>query len=172
MPKLCALESFTHVHHLVSTITAYLDQGKDAIDLLKGAFPGGSITGAPKIRAQEIIDELETHERGPYCGALGYIGFDGAMDTNILIRTLVVEEDLLHFHVGGGIVYDSDPAREYQETLDKAAGILASFTSLNEERPTSSGRQSPLLEHPLHFGTRIPNCSEAEAGDAEKEHAA
>lgn len=134
VPKLCALESFAHVHHLVSTVTAQLAKDKDSIDLLKGSFPGGSITGAPKIRAQEIIEELETHSRGPYCGALGYIGFDGAMDTNILIRTLVIEGDRLHFNVGGGVVADSDPAAEYLETLDKAEGIFKSFAAIETKK--------------------------------------
>lgn len=129
VPKLCALESFTHVHHLVSTVTATLAKNKTSLNLLKASFPGGSITGAPKIRAQEIIEELETYRRGVYCGSLGYIGFDGAMDTNILIRTLVYENNKVHFNVGGGIVADSNPANEYQETLDKAAGLFASFSS-------------------------------------------
>ncbi len=125
--ELCKLETFTNVHHLVSTITGLLKEKKSAIDLLKACFPGGSITGAPKIRAMEIIEELETHARGPYCGALGYITPDGNMDTNIMIRTLVYEGGTAYFNVGGGITASSDPAAEYQETLDKAQGIFESF---------------------------------------------
>jgi para-aminobenzoate synthetase component 1 len=124
---LCALESFASVHHLVSTIQGQLRAGYDALHLLEGCFPGGSITGAPKIRAMEIIDELEPTRRGPYCGSMGYIGFDGAMDSNILIRTLVYQGNAVSFQVGGGIVADSDPAEEYDETLTKAHGLLESF---------------------------------------------
>lgn len=127
VPKLCALESFKSVHHLVSTVVGELKADKTALDLLRGAFPGGSITGAPKIRAQEIIEELEERKRGPYCGSLGYIGFNGFMDTNILIRTLIYKDNTVRFNVGGGIVADSVPETEYQETLDKAAALFESF---------------------------------------------
>ena len=125
--KLCALETFTNVHHLVSTVAAKLRHGYDALDLLRACFPGGSITGAPKIRSMEIIEELEPTRRGPYCGSMGYIGFDGTMDTNILIRTLVYQGNKVSFQVGGGVVADSNPEEEYQETLDKASGIFRSF---------------------------------------------
>jgi para-aminobenzoate synthetase component I len=124
---LCKLETFAHVHHLVSTIKGKLHKDKTAIDLLRGCFPGGSITGAPKIRAMEIIEEIEPTRRGPYCGAIGYIGFDGNMDTNILIRTLIYNNNSVSLQVGGGIVMDSDPNAEYQETFDKASAILHSF---------------------------------------------
>ncbi len=130
---LCALETFASVHHLVSTIRGELENSKSAIDLLKACFPGGSITGAPKIRAQEIIEELEPTRRGAYCGSIGYIGFDGAMDTNILIRTLVFEGNTVSLQSGGGIVVDSKPADEYQETLDKAKGVLRSFEDHEDE---------------------------------------
>ncbi len=125
--KLCGLESFSAVHHLVSEIEADLEDEKTAIDLLRACFPGGSITGAPKIRAMEIIEELEGVPRGPYCGSIGYIGFDGYMDSSILIRTLVYEQNRVSLNVGGGIVADSDPAAEYAETLDKARGVMDSF---------------------------------------------
>ena len=129
---LCKLETFSNVHHLVSYIKGKLEHDKDSIDLLRACFPGGSITGAPKIRAMEIIEELETDQRGPYCGSMGYIGFDGTMDTNILIRTLIYDQDGVSLQVGGGIVADSNPAQEYQETLDKAEGILKSFEHVQD----------------------------------------
>lgn len=127
VPKLCEVETFASVHHLVSTVTGKLREGKTAINLLKACFPGGSITGAPKIRAMEIIDELERTPRGPYCGAMGYITPEGNMDTNILIRTLVYDGNSVGFNTGGGITASSDPGAEYQETLDKAQKILESF---------------------------------------------
>ncbi|MFO0865197.1 MAG: aminodeoxychorismate synthase component I [Gemmataceae bacterium] len=121
---LCRLESYRYVHHLVSEVRGQLKPGCDAVYLLRATFPGGSVTGAPKIRAMEIIAELEQVERGPYCGSLGWIGFDGAMDTNLLIRTFVLGKGWMHFAVGGGIVADSDPGREYEETWHKAEGLL------------------------------------------------
>jgi para-aminobenzoate synthetase component I len=124
VPALCRVESYQHVHHLVSEITGRLWDGRNAIDLLRAAFPGGSVTGAPKIRAMEIIAELEPTARGPYCGSLGYIGFDGNMDTSILIRTFTAGRAWLQFPVGGGIVADSVPEREYEETWHKAEGLL------------------------------------------------
>ncbi len=124
---LCAFESFPSVHHLVSTITGTLKKDKSPTDLLRGCFPGGSITGAPKIRAMEIIEELEPVRRGPYCGSIGYIGFDGTMDSNILIRTLVYQNNTVSLSVGGGITISSKPEDEYQETLDKARALFQSF---------------------------------------------
>lgn len=123
--KLFQLQSFSNVHHLVSIVTGQLEQDKTAIDLLHGAFPGGSITGAPKLRSMEIIEELEPHRRGIYCGSIGYIGFDGNMDTNITIRTVVIADGDISFYAGGGIVADSELEKEYNETLDKAANMLA-----------------------------------------------
>jgi para-aminobenzoate synthetase component 1 len=122
--SLCRVESYPTVHHLVSEVRGQLRPGLTALDLLRAAFPGGSVTGAPKVRAMEIIAELEPHARGPYCGCLGWIGFDGAMDTNILIRTFTAAGGWLQFPVGGGVVADSVPEREYEETLHKAAGLL------------------------------------------------
>ena len=124
VPVLFGLESFATVHHLVSVVTGELAPGKDAIDLLCAAFPGGSITGAPKIRAMEIIAELEPTRRGPYCGSIGYVGFDGSMDTSIVIRTICIRGRQLTFQVGGGIVADSDPAAEYEESLTKAKALI------------------------------------------------
>ncbi len=124
VPVLFDVESFATVHHLVSTVTGDLDDGQHALDLLRDCFPGGSITGAPKIRSMEIIEELEPNRRGLYCGAIGYIGFDGNMDTNIVIRTLIHSKNSIRFWAGGGIVYDSVMEDEYQESLDKAAALL------------------------------------------------
>lgn len=124
VPSLFSVESFATVHHLVSTIRGRLAEGHGALDLLRGCFPGGSITGAPKVRAMEIIEELEPHRRGVYCGAIGYVGFDGHMDTNIAIRTLVHSDRTIRFWAGGGIVADSDPEQEYRECYQKADALL------------------------------------------------
>ncbi|HSI38731.1 MAG TPA: aminodeoxychorismate synthase component I [Methylotenera sp.] len=129
--KLFQLQSFANVHHLVSFVTGKLKQGKTAINLLRGCFPGGSITGAPKLRAMQIIEELEPHRRGVYCGAIGYIGFDGNMDTNIAIRTAVYSEGEVSFYAGGGIVADSELEKEYAETLDKASSMLKTMQSFS-----------------------------------------
>ncbi len=123
-PKLFEVESYSNVHHLVSTVEGQLKNGCDALHVLRDCFPGGSITGAPKQRAMEIIEQLEPNRRGLYCGTIGYLGFDGNMDTNIAIRTLVYSENEIRCWAGGGLVADSDCAAEYQETLDKAAGML------------------------------------------------
>jgi len=122
--RLFELESFANVHHLVSTVSGRLAKDRDAIDLLRGCFPGGSITGAPKLRAMQIIEELEPHRRGVYCGAIGYIGFDGNMDTSITIRTAVYSGGSIRFWAGGGIVADSEMDKEYRETWDKASCML------------------------------------------------
>jgi para-aminobenzoate synthetase component 1 len=124
VPGLFEIESYATVHHLVSTVRGRLAEGHDALDLLRGGFPGGSITGAPKIRAMEIIEELEPNRRGIYCGSVGYVGFDGNMDTNIAIRTLVHSDHTIRFWAGGGIVADSDCEQEYQECYHKAAALL------------------------------------------------
>lgn len=123
-PRLFEVESFASVHHLVSTVEGRLQRGHDALDLLRDCFPGGSVTGAPKQRAMEIIEQLEPDRRGVYCGAIGYIGYDGDMDTNIVIRTLVHAGGEIRCWAGGGLVADSQCEAEYQETLDKAAAML------------------------------------------------
>ena len=125
--RLCALESYARVHHLVSEVRGRLRPDLHPLDLLRGCFPGGSITGAPKLRAMRIIEELEPTRRGIYCGAIGYISHDGQMDTNIAIRTLVATCDRLYCWAGGGIVIDSELAAEYLESLDKAAALLSVF---------------------------------------------
>jgi para-aminobenzoate synthetase component 1 len=122
--EMVALESYATVFHLVSTVEGRLAEGVTAVDAVRACFPGGSITGAPKIRAMEIIDELEPSARGVYTGAVGWMGFDGGADLNIAIRTLVHREGRVWFHAGGGIVADSAPALEYEETLHKARGMM------------------------------------------------
>jgi len=124
VPAVCRLETYRYVHHLVSEVRGRLRAGLGPVDLLRAAFPGGSVTGAPKVRAMEIIAELEPTARGAYCGSLGYLGFDGVTDTNILIRTFTVGRGGITFPVGGGIVADSIPEREYEETWHKAEGML------------------------------------------------
>ncbi|MCK5595707.1 aminodeoxychorismate synthase component I, partial [bacterium] len=121
------VEKYPTVFQTTSTVSGRLSKGKDRIDLLNACFPGGSITGAPKIRAMEIIEELEPTRRGIYTGSLGYLSFSGEMDLNILIRTLVAKKNEVHFQVGGGIVADSDPESEYQETLDKAKALFSAL---------------------------------------------
>lgn len=127
VPKLFALESFARVHHLVSTVIGQLAKNAHALDLLRGCFPGGSITGAPKLRAMEIIEALEPHRRSIYCGSIAYIGFDGNMDSNITIRTLLHHQGKMYFWAGGGIVMDSRLDAEYQECFDKVVAIFALF---------------------------------------------
>ena len=131
--RLCELESFATVHHLVSTIQSKLRSARTSTDLLKACFPGGSITGAPKVRAMEIISELEDTTRGPYCGSLGFLSFSGAMDTNILIRSMTCIGDNITFRAGGGIIADSKPSDEYRETLDKAAALADAIRGVAPE---------------------------------------
>lgn len=122
--ELMTVERYSHVMHIVSNIKGVLAEGYDAFDLLRACFPAGTVTGAPKIRAMEIIDALERVRRGPYAGAVGYFGFSGNMDTCITIRTVVITDGTAHVQVGAGIVADSDPEREYEETMNKAKGML------------------------------------------------
>jgi para-aminobenzoate synthetase component 1 len=129
VPELFALESYATVHHLVSTVRGRLRPGSTALDCLRNCFPGGSITGAPKVRAMEIIEEMEPTRRGVYTGAIGYLCFSGDMDVNIVIRTLVVQDGAAYFQVGGAIVADSDPEGEYQETVDKARALASGLAA-------------------------------------------
>ncbi|MGJ7460140.1 aminodeoxychorismate synthase component I [Halomonas sp. MA07-2] len=124
VPQLCGLESYANVHHLVSVVTGKLDAGRRPLELLAAAFPGGSITGAPKVRAMQIIEELEPSRRSAYCGSLGYVDVRGRMDTSIAIRTAVADGDRLHLWGGGGLVADSVGEEEYQETLDKIRHLM------------------------------------------------
>jgi para-aminobenzoate synthetase component 1 len=126
--ELAVLEAFPTVFHLTSTVTGRLRPDKNRVDLLKATFPGGSITGAPKVRAMEIIDELEPTRRSVYTGAIGYLGFDGNLGLNIAIRTFIVKGNKAYFQVGGGIIYDSSAEAEYQETLDKAKALIQALS--------------------------------------------
>lgn len=142
--KLCALESFANVHHLVSTVQGTLRPGMTHLDLLTNAFPGGSITGAPKLRAMEIIAELEPTTRGPYCGAIGYLSFDGTMDTSIAIRTMVISGNRVTFQAGGGITAASNPSAEYEESLTKTRGMMQALGQTPSDAPPP--RLAPLSE--------------------------
>ena len=122
--ELMVIERYSHVMHIVSNVRGRLSDGRDAYDVIRACFPAGTVSGAPKIRAMEIIDELEPTRRGPYAGAVGYFGFSGNMDTCITIRTLVIKDKVAYIHAGGGVVADSDPAAEYQETVNKAKAML------------------------------------------------
>jgi para-aminobenzoate synthetase component 1 len=133
--ELAVLEVFPTVFHLTSTVEGRLRKGKNGIDLLKATFPGGSITGAPKVRSMEIIDELEPTRRSAYTGSIGYLGFDGNMDLNIVIRTFIIKNGKAYFQVGGAVVYDSEPEAEYQETLDKARALIDALnTTVSADR--------------------------------------
>jgi len=146
VPRLFELERYATVQHLVSTVTGRLAPGQDVLSLLRACFPGGSVTGASKIRAMQIIEELEPQRRGIYCGALGYLGFDGDMDTSIAIRTLVYDHGSIHFWAGGGIVYDSQPEQEYQETFHKAAALLRLLRGLLSDGSVKDPG-SPEIDH-------------------------
>jgi len=137
--ELVKRETYSHVHHLVSTVTGTLRQGVDTLSAVRACFPGGSITGAPKKRAMEIIAELEPEGRGWYTGAVGYFGYDGSVQFNIAIRTMVVEGDVVHFHTGSGITADSDPGHEFEETNHKAAALCQAFDQYRAARPERVG---------------------------------
>jgi anthranilate synthase component 1 len=118
------VERYSHVMHITSNVTGQLRDGQTAFDALRAGLPAGTVSGAPKVRAMQIIDEVEPQKRGPYAGAVGYIDFTGNMDTCIALRTLVIQGNTAYVQAGGGVVYDSDPASEYEETLSKARGLL------------------------------------------------
>jgi para-aminobenzoate synthetase component 1 len=128
--ELMVTEDYSHVIHIVSNVTGKLAKGKDAFDVIRATFPGGTITGVPKVRCMEIIDELEPVARGPYTGSIGYISYTGDMDLNIVIRTFVIKDDIAYVQVGAGIVADSDPEREYYETLHKAEALVKTLERL------------------------------------------
>ncbi|WP_280563386.1 aminodeoxychorismate synthase component I [Chromohalobacter sp. 48-RD10] len=143
VPQLCRLESYANVHHLVSVVTGKLDATRHALDLLGAAFPGGSITGAPKIRAMQLIDSLEPSRRSVYCGSIGYVDVRGRMDTSIAIRTAVADAGQLHLWGGGGLVADSDEEAEYQETLAKISRLME---ALGTEEPHERNESRILNE--------------------------
>ncbi len=129
VPELFAIHSFPAVHHLISTVTGELATGKSPLDLLRGCFPGGSITGAPKVRAMQIIEELEPHRRSLYCGSIGYCDYLGRLDSSITIRTLIHANGQIHCWAGGGLVADSDEQSEYDETYAKVSKLLPALTT-------------------------------------------
>jgi len=128
--ELMVTEDYSHVMHIVSNVEGRLAAGKDCCDVIAAVYPGGTITGVPKVRCMEIIDELETFRRGPYTGSLGYIGFNGTMDLNIIIRTFLVKDGKVYIQAGAGIVADSDPEREYNECIKKAEALLKTLARL------------------------------------------
>ncbi|CAG1770712.1 partial anthranilate synthase component I, partial [uncultured bacterium] len=127
VPELMTIEKYSRVMHIVSHVEGKLREGLDAFDLLRATFPAGTVSGAPKIRAMEIIDELEPDRRGPYAGAVGYFSFNGSMDTCITIRTITMRGDQIFLQVGAGLVADSDPATEFQETLHKGSALASAI---------------------------------------------
>jgi para-aminobenzoate synthetase component 1 len=133
VPELFSIESYPNVHHLVSVIRGQLKPNTGPLQLLRDAFPGGSITGAPKIRAMEIIDELEPQRRSIYCGSIGYISCSGRMDTSITIRTLLCRDDSIYCWAGGGIVADSKIEEEYQETFNKVNNLIEGLQRLSQD---------------------------------------
>src|SRR5512147_2654063 len=130
--ELMVIERYSHVMHIVSNVRGKLSKNRDAYDVIRACFPAGTVSGAPKIRAMEIIDELEPTKRGPYAGAVGYFGFSGNMDTCITIRTLVIKGGIAYIQAGGGVVADSDPASEYQETVNKAKAMMRAVEMAEE----------------------------------------
>ncbi len=143
-PELYAVERYATVHQLVSTVRGVLDEGRDAIDAIRACFPPGSMTGAPKIEALTILEELEPTERGVYSGALGWLDFGGAIDLSVVIRTIVVKDGRAHVQVGGAIVADSDPSSEHEETMHKARGMLAALAAFAQ--PDESTK--PAIDEP------------------------
>jgi para-aminobenzoate synthetase component 1 len=143
--ELLKIERYSHVMHLVSEVQGRLAHGKDAFDVIAAVFPGGTITGAPKIRTMEIIEELEPVRRGPYTGSIGWIDYNGNMEFNIIIRTLLVKEGWGHVQAGAGIVIDSLPYREYKESLNKAKALWKAVQYSEQFSHPSAGRR--LISH-------------------------
>ena len=156
------IERYSHVMHITSNVSGQLAPGKGAFDALQACLPAGTVSGAPKVRAMEIIDELEPHRRGPYAGAVGYVDFNGNMDTCIALRTIVVQGDKAYVQAGAGIVADSVPANEWQETLNKARGLLKAIELaqppevVNSEPPVTTATAAPIgpQESPRPTGLR------------------
>jgi anthranilate synthase component 1 len=133
LPELLTVERYSHVMHLSSTVQGKLDSRQTPLAALRAALPAGTLSGAPKVRAMEIIDELEPCKRGPYGGAVGYLDFSGNLDTCIALRTIVLHRDMAYVQAGAGIVYDSVPAEEYQETMNKAMGLLRAIEMAEQQ---------------------------------------
>ena len=161
--QLCGLETYEYVQHLVSVVEGSLRPECTPLDVLRTSFPGGSVTGAPKIRAMEIIAELEPTVRGPYCGSLGYIGVGGQMDTSILIRTITAARGWWQLPVGGGIVAQSDPQNEYEETWHKAAGMLRAINEMNVISAFLHHALGLRFIAPLAFGHDVRDMSKGNA---------
>jgi len=138
-PILMEVERYSHVMHIVSDVRGELDPSKDAFDVLRACFPAGTVSGAPKVRAMEIIEELEPERRGPYAGAVGYFDFSGNMDTCIAIRTIVMKGDTAYLQAGAGIVADSDPAREFEETENKLRALSQALFLAEQALTTREG---------------------------------
>jgi anthranilate synthase component I len=132
VPDLMAIENYSHVMHITSTVHGHVRQGLDAFDVLRATFPAGTLSGAPKVRAMEIIESLEGERRGIYGGCVGYFSFNGQMDTCIIIRTIVMRGDTCYLQAGAGIVADSDPTSEYHETLNKARALIVAIDAAEE----------------------------------------
>jgi anthranilate synthase component 1 len=130
--ELMTIEKYSHVMHIVSDVSGKLKKGKDIFDVMRATFPAGTVTGAPKVRAMEIIEELENIRRGPYAGSVGYFSFSGNLDTCITIRTIVIKDKTAYVQAGAGIVADSVPEKEYQETLNKARALIKAIEMANE----------------------------------------
>jgi len=135
LPDIMVVERYSHVMHISSTVTGQLRNDLDAFDALMASLPAGTVSGAPKVRAMEIIDEFEPHRRGPYAGAVGYIDYSDNMDTCIALRTIIIKDDIAYLQAGAGIVADSNPTSEYEETLNKARGLLHAI-QMTEARVT------------------------------------
>ena len=130
--ELMTVERYSHVMHIVSNVRGRLKAGLDSFDVLRATFPAGTVSGAPKVRAMEIIEELQPSRRGPYAGCLGYFGFSGNMDMCITIRTMVIKDNYIYMQAGGGVVADSDPDAEYQETVNKASALFRAVEMASE----------------------------------------
>jgi len=155
--QMMQVEKYSHVMHLVSRITGHMQKNKDALDLIGAMFPGGTITGCPKIRCMEIIDELEPVRRGVYTGSIGYLGFNGDLDLNIVIRTLVLNKQRGYLQVGAGIVHDSDPAREYEETLHKGEALTEALVQASTALRLS--RRDYHVQHRVPAKSKRTRCS-------------
>ena len=137
LTELMAVERYSHVMHITSNVTGELAPGMSAFDALKAGLPAGTVSGAPEVRAMQIIDEMEPQRRGPYAGAVGYVDFSGNMDTCIALRTVVVQQGTAYVQAGGGVVYDSDPTAEYEETVNKARALIKAIEIAETQIPRS-----------------------------------